>query len=106
MKAFSVDPVAGNKFRELGFAIKPGTNTSEFNGEDTNYERIYSYLAGKNEVTVWIATSGKTGKSTVNIERFDEEGKLVKSSYKKFGTPKQFQTVVETVKKFVAEASA
>jgi len=106
MKAFSVDPVAGTKFRELGFTIKPGTNTSEFNGEETHYERIYSYFAGENEVTIWIATSGKTGKSTVNIERFDEEGNLVKSSYKKFGTPKQFQTVLETVKKFMQDAQA
>lgn len=105
MTVIAVNPEANKAFRELGFTVKPGTNEVHNNGEETHYERIYGLTAGENEVTVWIATSEKTGKSTVNIERF-EKGELVKSSYKSFKTSKQFETVLKVVKDFVQKASA
>jgi hypothetical protein len=105
MTVIAVNPEANRAFRELGFTVKPETNAVHYNGEETHYERIYSRVSGENEVTIWIATSDKTGKSTVNIELFKKDV-LEKSSYKEFKTPKQFQTVLGIVKGFIQKSEA
>lgn len=104
MTVIAVNPEANRAFRALDFTVVPETNQIHHNGEETHHERIYSRKLGENEVTIWIATSQDTGKSTMNMERF-EKGQLVQSSYKSFTTSKQLQAILKQVKSFVEKAS-
>lgn len=103
MSALSVSPVLNKMLRGLGFSIVD----TEIYSEDgsTTYERNYSYVAGDNEVKVFVGTFGETGASAVEIKRLANYTPVEKSYLANVKTDAQMAAVEKKVKAFIAKAS-